>query len=158
MTHIFMHIPLACFGRARGIDRGAGRFCRGTREEQTVDQSPIGRVRRVLSQAGAKPPSSIVSNSSYLSALNSYPKIVSLFFSFFFSIPFVYCDVTSPFFSLSLLLIILVVTGIRGHMIAGSSPTSPLRFVPCFFMATRLQPFLPSWTRVDCAYPSYLYM
>ena len=38
--------------------------------------------------------------------------------------------------------------------VAGSSP-SPLRFVPFIFIARRLPPFLPSSTRVDCAYPRY---
>ena len=36
---------------------------------------------------------------------------------------------------------------IRGN-IACPSPPSPLRFVPCIFIAKRLQPFLPSSTRV----------
>ena len=49
-----------------------------------------------------------------------------------------------PFFSLSL----LVVTQIRGH-ITGHSPPSPPRFVPCIFIARRLQLFLPSSTRVE---------
>ena len=39
-------------------------------------------------------------------------------------------------------------TQIRGH-IGGSSPPSPLRFVPCVFIARRRQPFLTSLTRVD---------
>ena len=41
-----------------------------------------------------------------------------------------------------------VVTQIRGH-IAGSGPPSRLQFVPCIFIATRLQQFLPSSTRVE---------
>ena len=53
-------------------------------------------------------------------------------------------------FSLSL----LVVTQIRGHN-AGYSP-SPLRFVPCIFIAGRLQPFLPSPTRVDLVGGCYI--
>ena len=56
---------------------------------------------------------------------------------------------SSPFFSLSL----LVVTQIRGH-IAGSSPSSPLRFVPFIFIARRLQPFFPSSTRVELRLPT----
>ena len=56
---------------------------------------------------------------------------------------------SSPFFSISL----LVVTQIQGH-IAGSSPPSPLRLVPCNFIARRYQLFLPSSTCVEyCAYP-----
>ena len=38
----------------------------------------------------------------------------------------------------------------RSH-IAGSSPPSPLRCAPCIFIARRLQPFLPSSTRVEIA-------
>ena len=57
---------------------------------------------------------------------------------------------TSPFFSLSL----LVGTQIRGHM-AGPSPPSPLRFVPCiFFIARRFQLFLPSLTPVELCLPT----
>ena len=58
--------------------------------------------------------------------------------------------ISAPFFSLYL----LVVTQIRGH-IAGSPPPYPLRFVPCTFIARRLQPFLPSSTPSNCAYPCY---
>ena len=46
----------------------------------------------------------------------------------------------SPFFSLPLRT--AVGTQIQDH-IAGSSPPSPLRFVPCIFIARRRQPFLP---------------
>ena len=45
------------------------------------------------------------------------------------------------------LLFIVVVTQIRGR-IADSSPPSPLRHVPCFFIARGVQPFFPSSTRV----------
>ena len=45
---------------------------------------------------------------------------------------------SSPSFSLSL----LVATQSWGHK-AGSSLSPPLRFVPCIFLATRLQPFFP---------------
>lgn len=38
---------------------------------------------------------------------------------------------------------VLVANPIRGHA-AGSRPPSSLRFVPCFFVARRLQPLLPS--------------
>ena len=37
-------------------------------------------------------------------------------------------------------LLFIVVTQIRGH-IAGSSPPSPLHYVPCFYIARRVQPF-----------------
>ena len=53
------------------------------------------------------------------------------------------------FYSLSL----LVVTQIRGH-IAGSSPPTPLRFVPCIFIGRRFQLFLPSSTRIDLCLPT----
>ena len=53
------------------------------------------------------------------------------------------------FYSLSL----LVVTQIRGH-IAGSSPPSPLRFVPRIFIAKIFQLFLPSSTRVELCLPT----
>ena len=58
------------------------------------------------------------------------------------------------FYFLSLVLIVL--TQIRGD-IAGSSPPSPLRFVPCIFIARRLQPLLPSSTHVGLRlpYPRY---
>ena len=59
-------------------------------------------------------------------------------FSFFFFHPIYY--ICPSFLSL------LVVTQIRGH-IAGSSPPSPVRFVPCFVLARRFQLFLPSLTR-----------
>ena len=49
-----------------------------------------------------------------------------------------------PLFALSL----LVVTQTRVH-IAGSSPPSPLRFVPCIFIVRTPQPFLPSSTAHD---------
>ena len=48
---------------------------------------------------------------------------------------------------------LLVATQIWGH-ITGSSPPYQLRFVPCIFIARRIQPFLPSSTRVGlCFYP-----
>ena len=77
------------------------------------------------------------------------------FFVFFSSIPFTwyYVLLSSPFYSLSLLLI--VVTQIRSH-IAGSSPPSPVRFVPCIFIARRFQLFLPSSTRVELSLPTLL--
>ena len=62
---------------------------------------------------------------------------------FVFSIPFI------AFACLSL----LVVTQIWGH-IAGSPPPSPLRFVPCIFVARGRQPFLPSSTRVELRLPT----
>ena len=55
---------------------------------------------------------------------------------------------SSPFFSLTL----LVVTQIQVH-IAGSPPPSPLRFAPCTFIAIIFQPFLPSLTRVELCLP-----
>ena len=58
------------------------------------------------------------------------------FFPSFFSHPIYYLR---PFISLSL----LVVTEIRDH-IAGSSPPSSLRFVPCPFIARRVEHFLPA--------------
>ena len=60
--------------------------------------------------------------------------------------PIYYCR---PSFSLSL----LVVTQIRCH-IAGSSPSSRLRFVPCIFIARRVQPLLPSSPRVELRLPT----
>ena len=52
---------------------------------------------------------------------------------FFFSIPLI-------FFALSFsLFLIIVVTQIRGHiLIAGSSPPSPLQFVPCIFFREKI--------------------
>ena len=64
----------------------------------------------------------------------------------FFSIPFV----VFAFFSLSLLSIF--VTQIRGH-IAGSSPRSPLLFLPFIFVTGRHEPFFPSSTRVELRLP-----
>ena len=69
-------------------------------------------------------------------------------FLFFFSSHLL----SSPFFSLPP---VVVATQIRGH-IAGSSPPSPLRFMPCIFVARRLQPFLPLSTRVELRVPSLL--
>ena len=49
----------------------------------------------------------------------------------------------------------VVVTQIQGHiLIAGSSPTSPLPFVPCIFVARRFQLFLPSSTCIELYLPS----
>ena len=53
--------------------------------------------------------------------------------------------------SLFLSLSILVLTLIRCH-IAGSSPPSPLRLVPCIFIGRRLQHFLPSSASVKLIY------
>ena len=47
----------------------------------------------------------------------------------------------------------LVGTQIRGHK-EGSSPASPLRFMPCTNIATRSQPFLSSSTRVELRLPT----
>lgn len=46
---------------------------------------------------------------------------------------------------------LLGVTQIRGHIASSSSPSHG-RFVPCIFVAKRLEPFIPSSTRVqrDC--------
>ena len=44
-----------------------------------------------------------------------------------------------------------VLTQIRGH-IAGRPSPSPLRYVPSFFLARRIQHFLPSSTRVELYY------
>ena len=57
---------------------------------------------------------------------------------------------SSPFFSLSLLL----VTQIRGHLTCFSP--SPLRFVPWIFIARKFQLFLPSSTRVELCLPTLL--
>ena len=59
--------------------------------------------------------------------------------------------ISPPFFSLSF----LVVAQIRGHK-AGSSPASPQQFLPCTFIATRLQPFLSSTTRIESRPPTLL--
>ena len=48
---------------------------------------------------------------------------------------------------------LLVVTQIRGHK-TGPFPPSPLRFVPCIFIAGRFQIFLPSSTRVELFLPT----
>ncbi|CAM9693533.1 unnamed protein product [Laminaria digitata] len=45
----------------------------------------------------------------------------------------------------------IVITRIRGHK-AGSSPPSPLRFEPSFFIASKVRHFLPSSTRVELEY------
>ena len=52
------------------------------------------------------------------------------------------------FVPLFLSLLLMVVPQIRGH-IARSSPSSPLRFGLCIFIARRLQTFLPWSTRVE---------
>ena len=45
---------------------------------------------------------------------------------------------------------VIVVTQIRGHVAGPSPPLPTLRFVvPCIFIAGRLEPFLPSSTRVE---------
>ena len=44
-------------------------------------------------------------------------------------------------------------TRIRGHIASSSSP-SPLRFMPCIFIARRLQPLLPPSTRVELRLPT----
>ena len=67
--------------------------------------------------------------------------ILFCFVLFHLFIPFI---VFALLFSLSL----LVVSQIRGPM-AGSSPPSPLRFVPCIFIARRFQLFLLSSTCVE---------
>ena len=64
---------------------------------------------------------------------------MAFFFCFFFNMPFI-------FHRASFLSPLLVVTQIRGH-VAGSSPPSPVRFVPCIFIARRLWPLLLSPTR-----------
>ena len=61
----------------------------------------------------------------------------------FFPIPFI-AFTLRPSFSLPL----LVATQIRGHL-AGSSPPSPPRFVPCIFITRIFQLFLPSSTCVE---------
>ena len=60
-------------------------------------------------------------------------------FLLFFSIPYI---------NFALLFSLLVVTQIRGD-IAGSSPPSSPRFVPCIFIARTFPFFLPSSTRVE---------
>ena len=67
-------------------------------------------------------------------------------FSFFFPHP-IYI------FALLFFLFLLVVTLMQGH-IAGSSPPSPLRFVPCICIARRFKVFLPSSTRVELCLPT----
>ena len=69
-------------------------------------------------------------------------RLPSLFFSLF-SHP-IYCF-RAPFLSPS------IVTQIRGGHIAGSSPPSPLRFVPSTLIARRL---LPSSTRIELCPPT----
>ena len=63
----------------------------------------------------------------------------------FFSIP---CIIFALLFSL----FPSRITQIRDH-IAGSSPPSPLRFVPCTFIARRFQLFLPLSTPVELCLP-----
>ena len=60
----------------------------------------------------------------------------------------------SPFVVL-LVLPLQVVTQIRGHIV-GSSPPSPLRYVPCMFIARRIQHFLSSSIRVEFCLPALL--
>ena len=67
--------------------------------------------------------------------------LITIIFNFFAPSHFYYLRLS--FLSL------LVVTQIRGHIIAGSLPPYPLRFVPCIFIARRFQLFLPSSTRVE---------
>ena len=71
---------------------------------------------------------------------------VCVFVFVFFSIPFV---IFALLFSLSL----LVITQTWGH-VAGSSPSSPQRFGPRIFIARRLEPVLPSSTRIELRLPT----
>ena len=69
-----------------------------------------------------------------------------LFSLLFFLFHPIYCYLR-PSFSLSL----LVVTEILGH-IAGSTPTSPLRFVPCILSREDFSSFFPGRLTSNCAY------
>ena len=84
---------------------------------------------------------------------------------FFFSIPFVISALF--FFSLPptivvaqlrgriVIIIIFLIVGRMGkNHIAGSSPPSPVRFVPCILIAGLPQPFLPSSSRVELHIPT----
>ena len=82
-------------------------------------------------------------------SLRSLHLLRALAFFLLFSISIPFSLLSSPFYALSL----LVATQIRGH-IAGSSPPSPLRFVPSIFIARRFQLFLPSSTRVELCLPT----
>ena len=64
---------------------------------------------------------------------------------FFFSIPFI-------IFALSFSLSLLVVTQIRGHIRAGSSPPlpSPVRFVPCILSREGFSSFFPRRLASNC--------
>ena len=89
-----------------------------------------------------------------LSKVSSYPVCYGDIFSFlffFFSIPFI---IFALCFFLSLLVEHSRNSDPGSHSRLFSPPTSPLRFVPCFFIATIFQLFLPSSTRVELCLPT----
>ena len=79
------------------------------------------------------------------------PAFARFFFSLFFFFSFPSHSLSSPFFSLSLLLI--AVTQIPGHMASSSLPSS-LWFLPCILIPRRFQLSLPSSTCVELCLPT----
>ena len=80
-----------------------------------------------------------------LIAFHNQPVAISVYFSLLFPFHVLY----SPFLSCSL----LAVTQIRGHIV-GSSPPSPLLYMPCIFIARRVRQLLPSSIRVELCLPT----
>ena len=94
---------------------------------------------------------------------------LAILFTYICSFPYMVCALLSP----SLLILTFVynsnprgsqralapplrcgITQIRGGHIASSCPPSPVRYMPCIFIAGKAQPFFPSSIRVELRLPT----